>query len=169
MSTVSSITGTKLWDEINGLSPGEEWPVRGFLKRKRIGSEELFTMEFTLDQFRHQLPSPASSDKSWRTSTDMKTRTTGAQFKTLRRTRFTEEEDELLIDLKENRNFTWEQIKCCFPGRTTGTLQVHYCTKLKSLRSDDADEASKDFEKGRQSARCQRTIAPSGSSGRVYT
>lgn len=37
----------------------------------------------------------------------------------------------MLIDLKENRNLTWRRIAEFFPGRTSGTLQVRYCTKLK--------------------------------------
>lgn len=112
-------------------------------------------MEFTLDQLRHQLPSPVSSNKSQWTSTNMKTHAAGAQSKTVRRTRFTKEEDERLMDLKENRNLTWAQIKCSFPGRTIGALQVHYCTRLKGSRPDDPDKPLKDFKEMRQSARHQ--------------
>jgi hypothetical protein len=46
--------------------------------------------------------------------------------------KFTPEEDALLVDLKENKNLTWKQIADFFPGRTSGTLQVRYCTKLKA-------------------------------------
>lgn len=45
--------------------------------------------------------------------------------------KFSAQEDEMLIDLKENRNLTWRRIAEFFPGRTSGTLQVRYCTKLK--------------------------------------
>jgi hypothetical protein len=40
-------------------------------------------------------------------------------------------EDDTLIVLKERWGFTWKQISLWFPGRTSGTLQVRYCTKLK--------------------------------------
>jgi hypothetical protein len=40
-------------------------------------------------------------------------------------------EDDTLIALKERWNFTWKQISLWFPGRSSGTLQVRYCTKLK--------------------------------------
>lgn len=40
-------------------------------------------------------------------------------------------EDDTLIELKERWNLTWKQISLWFPGRTSGTLQVRYCTKLK--------------------------------------
>lgn len=45
--------------------------------------------------------------------------------------KFTAEDDHLLIELKEHKNLTWKQIADFFPGRSAGTLQVRYCTKLK--------------------------------------
>ncbi|KAL6890967.1 hypothetical protein GGI43DRAFT_211022 [Trichoderma evansii] len=48
------------------------------------------------------------------------------------RIRFTPEEDQLLIELKEQKNLTWKQIADFFPGRNSGTLQVRYCTKLRA-------------------------------------
>lgn len=46
--------------------------------------------------------------------------------------KFTTEDDQLLIELKEKKNLTWKQIADFFPGRSSGTLQVRYCTKLKA-------------------------------------
>ncbi|KAK8251091.1 hypothetical protein HDK77DRAFT_480992 [Phyllosticta capitalensis] len=46
--------------------------------------------------------------------------------------KFTPEDDQLLVDLKEKKNLTWKQIAEFFPGRSSGTLQVRYCTKLKA-------------------------------------
>lgn len=54
--------------------------------------------------------------------------------------KFTQEEDALLVDLKETKNLTWKQIADFFPGRTSGTLQVRYCTKLKAKTSVWTDE-----------------------------
>ena len=48
-----------------------------------------------------------------------------------KRPRFTEEEDTKLVDLKERRGWSWEDIQRSFPGRSTGSLQVRYFTKLK--------------------------------------
>ena len=48
------------------------------------------------------------------------------------KTKFKPDEDEVLAYLKENRNLTWKQILWWYPGRTSGTLQVRYCTKLKA-------------------------------------
>lgn len=46
--------------------------------------------------------------------------------------KFTPDDDQLLVDLKEKKNLTWKQIADFFPGRSSGTLQVRYCTKLKA-------------------------------------
>jgi hypothetical protein len=54
--------------------------------------------------------------------------------------KFTPEEDQLLIDLKENKALTWKQIADFFPGRSPGTLQVHYCKKLKANSTQWTDE-----------------------------
>ncbi|EEH36377.2 MYB DNA-binding domain-containing protein [Paracoccidioides lutzii Pb01] len=54
--------------------------------------------------------------------------------------KFTPEEDALLVELKENKNLTWKQIADFFPGRTSGTLQVRYCTKLKAKATVWTDE-----------------------------
>lgn len=39
--------------------------------------------------------------------------------------------DRLLIDLKEKKSLTWPQIADFFPGRSSGALQLRYCTKLR--------------------------------------
>jgi hypothetical protein len=54
--------------------------------------------------------------------------------------KFTPEDDHLLVDLKENRSLTWKQIAEFFPGRSSGTLQVRYCTKLKAKTTHWTEE-----------------------------
>lgn len=44
------------------------------------------------------------------------------------------------MDLKEKKNLTWKQIADFFPGRSSGTLQVRYCTKLKAKTTNWTDE-----------------------------
>lgn len=54
--------------------------------------------------------------------------------------KFTPEDDALLVELKENKALSWKQIAEFFPGRSSGTLQVRYCTRLKAketLWTDD--------------------------------
>jgi hypothetical protein len=54
--------------------------------------------------------------------------------------KFTPEDDQKLVDLKENKSLTWKQIADFFPGRSSGTLQVRYCTKLKAKTTQWTDE-----------------------------
>lgn len=54
--------------------------------------------------------------------------------------KFTPEDDALLVELKETTNMTWKQIADFFPGRSSGTLQVRYCTKLKAKTVDWSDD-----------------------------
>lgn len=48
-----------------------------------------------------------------------------------RNQRFSPEEDQHIIFLKEVHNLEWKKIANFFPGRTYGTIHCHYCTKLK--------------------------------------
>ncbi|KAF2481395.1 hypothetical protein BDY17DRAFT_301272 [Neohortaea acidophila] len=54
--------------------------------------------------------------------------------------KFTPEDDALLVALKETKDLTWKQIADFFPGRSSGTLQVRYCTKLKAKTTVWTDE-----------------------------
>ncbi|PCD20097.1 hypothetical protein FGRA07_11799 [Fusarium graminearum] len=45
--------------------------------------------------------------------------------------KFTPEDDQLLIELKENKNLAWKHITEFFPGRSSGTLQVLYSEHTK--------------------------------------
>lgn len=54
--------------------------------------------------------------------------------------KFTREDDALLVELKETKDLTWKQIADFFPGRSSGTLQVRYCTKLKAKTTAWSDE-----------------------------
>lgn len=54
--------------------------------------------------------------------------------------KFTRADDALLVELKEGKNLTWKQIADFFPGRSSGTLQVRYCTKLKAKTTVWTDE-----------------------------
>lgn len=68
--------------------------------------------------------------------------------------KFTTEDDQLLIDLKENKSLTWKQIADFFPGRTSGTLQVRYCTKLKAKTTQWTDETVGSLFPSRPTASC---------------
>ncbi|KAK4138147.1 hypothetical protein BT67DRAFT_446320 [Trichocladium antarcticum] len=79
--------------------------------------------------------------------------------------KFTPEDDQLLIDLKENRKLTWKQIADFFPGRSSGTLQVRYCTKLKAKTTQWTSETAILKHRTRSSGRqCTPTRRKSGAS-----
>jgi hypothetical protein len=46
--------------------------------------------------------------------------------------KLTEEDVELLLSLKKEKKLPWSKIAEYFPGRSSGTLQVYYCKKLKN-------------------------------------
>ena len=58
--------------------------------------------------------------------------------------KFTPEDDALLVQLKETKDLTWKQIADFFPGRSSGTLQVRYCTKLKAKTTAWTEEMVRD-------------------------
>lgn len=128
-----------------------EWPTRGFIRRKKVGSKQFCTLCFSLDDFHCEIPSPISSVRSRRTATKpaplgmatdpprvAEQAETPKSTSRLQRTRskFTQEENARLIDLKEGQILSWGQTKKSFPRRSIGSLQVHYCTKLKNRGSD---------------------------------
>ncbi|GJN68209.1 hypothetical protein PLICBS_002252 [Purpureocillium lilacinum] len=64
--------------------------------------------------------------------------------------KFTAEDDQLLLELKEQKNLTWKQIADFFPGRSSGTLQVRYCTKLKAKTTMWTEEMDQKLRKALQ-------------------
>ncbi|KAK5700180.1 hypothetical protein LTR17_023148 [Elasticomyces elasticus] len=58
--------------------------------------------------------------------------------------KFTIEDDALLVELKKTKNLAWKQISNFLPGRSSGTLQVRYCTKLKAKTTVWTDDMVSD-------------------------
>ncbi len=127
----------------------QEWPLHGFFKRTIIGNETRYCMEFSLEEFQklRASASPLHTSRansnvhssmmiasSFSNPTRTKKPRSALSSRSLR-TRFTQEEDTKLIDLKETKRWSWDQIEGAFPGRSRGSLQVHYCTKLKGKLS----------------------------------
>jgi hypothetical protein len=53
-------------------------------------------------------------------------------------TRYTEDDDRQLLELKEERGMSWQEIQReYFPKREINSLQVHYCTKVNPKRKKD--------------------------------
>ncbi|KAJ5244551.1 hypothetical protein N7489_004647 [Penicillium chrysogenum] len=58
--------------------------------------------------------------------------------KTTRPIRILSKDDQLLIELKEERSLPWKRIAEYFPGRSVGSLQVRYCTRLKGRKAGNS-------------------------------
>jgi hypothetical protein len=128
----------------------QEWPMHGFFKRTTIGDEIRYGMEFSLEQL-HELcalacPHASRAGSSIRSIGSSRPppqakKTRSGPPSQIKGTRFTQEEDAKLIDMKETKRYSWDEIEGAFPGRTRATLQVHYSTKLKNRsttrRKDD--------------------------------
>jgi hypothetical protein len=118
--------------------------MHGFFKRTTIGDEIRYGMEFSLEQL-HKLCALAcpyvsragsyirSIGSSHLPPQAKKTRS--GPSSQIKGTRFTQEENAKLIDMKEIKRCSWDEIEGAFPGRTRATLQVHYSTKLKNRAS----------------------------------
>ena len=142
---------------ISATSP-REWPVTGFLESHQAGLEEFWTLKVPLDRLQFTTPSSAShfhlEQTNSRLITPRKTpkafvingRSTTSDINPLPQTRqskFTEEEDLLLVDLIETERLPWSQIKSHFPARRLRWLQVHYFTKLKKGNSGLKKQSSR--------------------------
>ncbi|KAJ5265168.1 hypothetical protein N7524_006186 [Penicillium chrysogenum] len=58
--------------------------------------------------------------------------------KMTRPTRILSKDDQLLIELKEERSLPWKRIAEYFPERSEGSLQVRYCTRLKGRKAGNS-------------------------------
>ncbi|KFY68573.1 hypothetical protein V496_00988 [Pseudogymnoascus sp. VKM F-4515 (FW-2607)] len=138
----------------------QEYPLQGFLKCVRIGRETTYNLEFRLldlpDSFRpsiglhisnstpsgesvggsarprvcasHAKRSPPPAPQKQRKRPPLRERIVSRPG---RHSTYSEDDDKLLIQLKEDDKLSWDEIAEYFPERTKGSLQVHYTTKLK--------------------------------------
>ena len=120
------------------MQESEEIPIRGFLTLKTIGPKVVYSLTFS------QEPLP-DLDGASRTHGNPGGVSAPLPVQELARsgpvrTRFSTEEDELLLQLKGD-GLSWDEISEHFE-RSKGTLQVHYSTKLKP-RSEKSNNTRK--------------------------
>ena len=111
----------------------DRWSVHCVIVQKMVGPQEVITIELPafawctlFDGERTSLPL---------SNTVRTTPTPAAQLQGKCRVRFSKAEEDLLAELKEQRDpkLSWKQIQRRFPTRTKASLQVHYCTQLNNL------------------------------------
>lgn len=111
--------------------------IRGSLGIRMIGLETFYTLNFQQDHICQLSPplSPSHSDTAPREppgDVNQAEHVEPLPQPQDKGSRFTSEEDSLLVDLKESCGLSWSDIKCSFPNRSKETLQDSYCTKLKN-------------------------------------
>lgn len=83
--------------------------------------------------------------------------------------KFTAEDDDLLVDLKEQKKLSWKQIAEYFHGRTAGALQVRYCTKLKMRSGVWTDEDVITLHKAMKEYEEEKWVVVAQKMGSKYT
>ncbi|KGO76320.1 hypothetical protein PITC_018430 [Penicillium italicum] len=118
----------------------ETIPIRGFLTRQILLSRVIYSVTFE-EQAEH-----SCSQRSGRATSHYENKI-GCQHskqppqkgsragKTTGPTRFLSKDDQLLIELKEEWSLPWKRIAEYFPGRSEGSLQVRYSTRLKGRKT----------------------------------
>jgi hypothetical protein len=117
------------------LASFEEWPLENAsLKRIAENGKTTFQLQFAWTPCtKHGHASSTVRDRVDLPSTRTRSR---AKRGSAPRAKYTPQEDDLLIELKEGREMlAWPEIHQRFseayPGRSVESLQVHYSTKLK--------------------------------------
>lgn len=124
---------------ISSLSDMETISIRGFLTREMLLSKIVYSITFE-ERPEHtytclQEPGGAPPDCERKAQGRKLPRQKKSQVeKSIKPARVLSKDDELLIELKEERGLTWKEIGEHFPKRSVGSLQVRYSTRLKSRR-----------------------------------
>jgi hypothetical protein len=135
-----------------GVQESEEIPIHGYLTLKTIDSKVVYCLTFSQELLaepggtsqRQGIPRSVSSSIDRRDSERLSVQER-TMCRPVRNSRFSSQEDKLLLQLKEE-GLSWDEISDRFPERSKGTLQVHYSTKLKPR-----SEKSKNTRKRRRS------------------
>jgi hypothetical protein len=101
-------------------------PVQGFLTLQNCGSDIIYCLKFSQTHF-----ASFFADDQTREARRKTRRTRNS----VRRVRFSQEEDALIVQLKEKMNLMWDEIEDRFAEqfsyRSKSSLQGHYSTRLK--------------------------------------
>jgi hypothetical protein len=122
----------------------QEWPFQGFLKCVRIENERTYNLEFKLPCISERFDSPITVEGRGNGSSQEASAKPAARHKAplnskisattprsqTKRAPWTPEENATVLKMK-NAGCSWEKIHAALPYRSKGTIQVHYCTKLK--------------------------------------
>ncbi|KAH2484046.1 hypothetical protein KXW70_007806, partial [Aspergillus fumigatus] len=149
--------------QITGLQDIETIPVRGYLTRQVLLSRVVYS--FTFEEYRttdllltKSTRSPSEDqDDGLQNGHKAHSNRRPSGCATGRRVAVLSEEDKLLLKLKQKEHLPWSEIVKHFPGRTKGSLQVRYSTKLKGLSwLDTTSEGAKGLDSRLHESECSR-------------
>ncbi|KAK8121424.1 MYB DNA-binding domain containing protein [Apiospora kogelbergensis] len=106
-----------------------ETPFSGVIKRTTIGHDTYYSLEFKSNALSTCFPQVMSLLAS--TSPAVALNTMASSKTSSSRERYTPEDDQKIIRLKDKMGLTWEEIADQFPGRSSTALHVRYSTKLR--------------------------------------
>ncbi|KFY66397.1 hypothetical protein V497_00940 [Pseudogymnoascus sp. VKM F-4516 (FW-969)] len=114
-----------------------EIPIRGSLTLQTCQSGIMYCLKFSQEELPFPLDIEQAQDVISSASGSVRDRERPHLRERVvsrpgRHSTYSEDDDELLIQLKEKDKLPWDEIAKYFPERTKGTLQVHYCTRLKN-------------------------------------
>lgn len=123
-------------DDVSKVAEFEEWALENvLLKRTMVDGVATFQLQFDWDLCIKHSGLKANKPKQGQRVANRSTlqrRNSGAQGK------FTSDDDDSIIRLKEELQLPWTEIHGRhtehYPGRSKGSLQVRYCTKLKDRK-----------------------------------
>ncbi|KAJ5907322.1 hypothetical protein N7495_000004 [Penicillium taxi] len=151
----------------------ETIPIRGFLTRQILLSRVIYSVTFE-EQAEHSCSqrsgraTPHHGNKIGSQHSKKPPQKGSRAGKTTRPTRILSKDDQLLIELKEERSLPWKQIAEHFPGRSEGSLQVRYCTRLKGRKAGNSRHSGRSSNARSDSSYrdrpCEAVQAPGGKS-----
>lgn len=109
----------------------EEIPIRGFLTLKTFESQVIYCFSLAQDLSPYAGGTYISKSGDRGDSEQIPRQEQTISSRPVRHSEYSPEDDKLLRHLKEDESLSWDEIAKQFPGRSKGTLQVRYCTKLK--------------------------------------
>ncbi|EDP50775.1 hypothetical protein AFUB_071160 [Aspergillus fumigatus A1163] len=149
--------------QTTGLQDIETIPVRGYLTRQVLLSRVVYSFTFEEDRTTDLLLNTSTRSPSEDQGDGLQSRYRARSNRkpsgcaTSRRVAVLSEEDKLLIKLKQKDHLPWSEIVKHFPGRTKGSLQVRYSTKLRGLSwFDESSEATSGLESSLHESACSR-------------
>ncbi|KAF4221643.1 hypothetical protein CNMCM6457_001794 [Aspergillus fumigatiaffinis] len=149
--------------QTTGLQDIETIPVRGYLTRQVLLSRVVYSFTFeedrTTDLLLNNSTRRPSEDQGDGLQSGYRARRNcnPSGCATSSRVAALSEEDKLLMKLKQKDHLPWSEIMKHFPGRTKGSLQVRYSTKLRSLRwTDEISEEASGLDSSLHESACSR-------------